>query len=455
MSKSTHVCQVAFCAFDAAALRRWYRDVFGLLESGGILFLPPLTTQVQGVKGGTETCRWLVDEQDYFQLEFFCFLKPKSKPRPSGWKPSDIGYTTLGIHVGDFDATLARLETVGSEPITAPMGNEGARRVCAKDPEGNIVEIFEADPFTYGETAPVRPELGVCVRSMVVSVPDLEKARAYFADTLGLTVVEGETLHAPEHEALWGLTGAKAERLLLRSENFLVELVQYRDPVPSPWPEGYRVCDHGFMNIALGYRTTDEFDSAFQTAVEQGARPNGKPVSLAGGTVMYVNDAAGFSVEMLTVKKFSWTIFGFNPRYAYVENEIRIDASPEAVWEVLADHDTMGDWCLFKGKTVREGTPDPRGKGTRRQMRGLGMKILEEIIEWEPNHRFAYTVLKGGGVKDYRGDLVLTPEEGGTRLRWSIRFRPKLPGGGKASALLLKRIFANAVKNLKAKVEAR
>ena len=75
MNASTHkqICQVAFSALNAPALREWYANVFGLVKSGKILFFPPSTSRVQGIPGAWEKCSWLVDQQDYFQLEFFQF----------------------------------------------------------------------------------------------------------------------------------------------------------------------------------------------------------------------------------------------------------------------------------------------------------------------------------------------------------------------------------------------
>ncbi|SDP74367.1 SRPBCC family protein [Desulforhopalus singaporensis] len=453
MNTPRHICQVAFSALDNFGLRKWYCDAFQLLESSRILFFPPSTTQVQGIKNALSTCGWLVDSQDYFQLEFFKFINPRSKPRPDR-KPSDIGYNILGIQVADFDKTVKRLNAMGSAPITDPRGDKGNRRVCVADPEGNIVELFESYPVSFPDVVASRPEINSTVRSIVVSVPDLEKSRNYFSEVLGLSVVEDGVLHDESHEEMWGLPGARSKRLLLRSANFLVELVQYIEPSPRAWPEGYQICDQGIMNIALGYSSTADFDQAFKKAVDGGSRPNGKPVDIGVFKVMYVNDDDGFSVEMLHARRRLWSVSGFNPSYAYVTNEVMIDASPEEVWSVLTDHDTMGDWCLFKAKVVRPGDTDPKGLGTQRKVSALGMKILEEIIEWEPHRRFAYTVRSGGGVKDYRGDLLLSPQDDGTHLRWSMRFRPLIPGGGKPAALLLKKIFASAVQQLKAKVEA-
>ena len=104
-----HICQVAFSALNAAALRDWYANVFGLVKSGKILFFPPSTSRVQGIPGAWEKCSWLIDQQDYFQLEFFQFWAPHSKLKSNEWRPSDIGYNMVGIAVSDFDQVLRNI----------------------------------------------------------------------------------------------------------------------------------------------------------------------------------------------------------------------------------------------------------------------------------------------------------------------------------------------------------
>ena len=75
MSTATdkQICQVAFSAMNGPRLRQWYADVFGLVKSGKVIFFPPSTSNVQGIPGAWEKCSWLIDQQDYFQLEFFQF----------------------------------------------------------------------------------------------------------------------------------------------------------------------------------------------------------------------------------------------------------------------------------------------------------------------------------------------------------------------------------------------
>jgi catechol 2,3-dioxygenase-like lactoylglutathione lyase family enzyme len=71
---------------------------------------------------------------------------------------------------------------------------------------------------------------------MRVSVPDLADARRAYVEALGLQVVEDRQLHTPEDEAMWGLAGAQASSLMLRADNFLLELVEYHSPGRPPGP---------------------------------------------------------------------------------------------------------------------------------------------------------------------------------------------------------------------------
>ena len=145
------------------------------------------------------------------------------------------------------------------------------------------------------------PGLEAATRSVTLSVPDLGRSRRLFDDVLGLDVAEGAGLHAPEHEALWGLEGAQRDSLELWADDMMVELVQYTDPPGRPWPPGYRISDQGLLNIAFGFRQRAEFEAAHARCVEAGLRRNGPPVRLGAWSVVYVNDDQGFSVELLHV----------------------------------------------------------------------------------------------------------------------------------------------------------
>ena len=189
------ICQVAFCALNAANLRDWYQGEFGMVKAGKIFSAPPMPTdRIQGVSPNPiETVSWLVDQQDYFQLEFFQFYRPRSKPRPIDWRPCDIGYNMVGIFARDFDQVLSRVAASSYQSLPDAVCVAGDRRVCLQDPEGNWLEILERDPMTQIDGAQpciVRPELLSATRFMRVSVPNLEAARDSFMGAMGL--VEGE-----------------------------------------------------------------------------------------------------------------------------------------------------------------------------------------------------------------------------------------------------------------------
>ncbi|MBK6511977.1 MAG: hypothetical protein IPG06_22795 [Haliea sp.] len=78
------------------------------------MFFPPATSNVQGLPGAWERCGWLVDGQDYFQLEFFPFLYPESRPTRQR-HAFDIGYRVLGIYCADFAGVLGRAVRFGGD----------------------------------------------------------------------------------------------------------------------------------------------------------------------------------------------------------------------------------------------------------------------------------------------------------------------------------------------------
>lgn len=308
-----HICQVAIVALNAKRLMQWYQDTFGFLDAGTTLLFPPVSTRVQAVSA-FEKIGWLVDSKNYFNLEFFQFFKPESKARKGERSVADIGYNILGIHVAEFDRVFDQGIALGGQRMGHISGAVGQRRGCIKDIEGNVIELFEKDPLDDDRKSLVRPKVPATVRSMTISVPDLQQARKTYVDALGLIALDSATLHEKKHEDLWGLAGANCRRLLLRSGEFLLELVQYLDPEPQPRPLDHSICDQGYMNIALGFSDKSSFDAAFKQAIAGGMKSNGKPVDLGIVRVMYITDPNGFSVEVLYARKAFWSLSGYKPR---------------------------------------------------------------------------------------------------------------------------------------------
>jgi short-subunit dehydrogenase/catechol 2,3-dioxygenase-like lactoylglutathione lyase family enzyme len=307
--------QIAFSVTDLRRTQRWYREVLGLAAAGGTnTFVGPLAAMVQGVPRAASTCWWLVDRQDLFQLELFEFRSPLVRRLPADWRPCDIGYTMVGFHVADLDAALARAEAQGTPALTDPLGRQGDRRACVRDPEGVLLELMEDDPRASRTRARPRPGLSCVARSITLSVGDLERSRRFFVDVLGLDPAEGVSLHEPAHDALWGLEGGRRESLLLWADDFLVELVHYAEPVPKPRLPGYRISDQGLLNVAFGFRRRAEFEATYERCLDAGFEGNGPPLRLGPFSVVYVNDDQGFSVELLHVAPWAESLMGFRLR---------------------------------------------------------------------------------------------------------------------------------------------
>lgn len=446
--------QIAMSVTDLRRTHQWYIDVFGFATGGGTeMFKGWATEKVQGVPGAATTCWWLIDQQDYFQLELFQFHRPAARPLPTDWTPADIGYSTIGIHVRDFDATLARAAAFGADPLSMPLGAPGERRVCLRDPEGVLIEILEQDIRAARMRERPRPELPSVVRFVTASVPDLARSRAFFVDGLGLEVAEDLSLHQSAHEALWGLEGAERRSLVLWANDMLVELVEYTSPRGRPWPPNYYISDQGLLNIAFGYRSRSELNKALRAAEAAGARPNWRVLDLLNWGVVYVNDEQGFSVELLYVRPYWDRPMGFLPAKPdiAIERSLRIDAPAARVWERLVDHEQMSQWWPSRSTRLLQSGENRNGPGAVREVVGPTGRLVEEVVAWEPGARLDYRLRSGAPIRNHFGRVRLQ-EIGETQcqLDYSIRFTPKIPLTGWVLKRLIAGMLGRGLRKLKA-----
>src|SRR5579875_3468458 len=90
--RGMQVIQVAMSCADAAATRDWYTSTLGFVSSGGMDTeeLPddgPDIGGIQGLPGASVKILWALDQQDFFQLEFFEYRKPVSRPPRADSRP--------------------------------------------------------------------------------------------------------------------------------------------------------------------------------------------------------------------------------------------------------------------------------------------------------------------------------------------------------------------------------
>ena len=110
----------------------------------------------------------------------------------------------------------------------------------------------------------------------------------------------------------------------------------------------------------------------------------------------------------------------------HVEAEATAQAAPETVWALVSDATKYPAWGPWSdGRYEKDGDTTPHGVGAiqtlRSAQRYLGRRTtsVERIIEVEDRQRLAYTVIRGIPVRNYRGEVTLTPAAGGTHIRWT------------------------------------
>jgi catechol 2,3-dioxygenase-like lactoylglutathione lyase family enzyme len=310
----TQLCQIALSVTDLRRSVDWYHRAFGLQPAGTIR---QRVTDGPALVSGLPECSlevWcVVDRQEWMQFEIMEFEKPRMRRLPADWRPSDLGYSMIGLHVEDFDVTLECLIRTSGRLLTTPSDDPGRRRVCVRDPDGILLELMEDDVRSVPPRP--RPHGGVptTIRSVTLSVASLNRARRFWVDGLGCEETS-MNLHCPEHERLWGLNVARRESLTLWAGDVLIELVRYERPAWRARPAGYLISDQGILNVGFGYPSRGEFNTAYARLLRLGFRPNSAPWRVPGrATVVYFTDDQGFSVELLHVEPDGMEYMGFRP----------------------------------------------------------------------------------------------------------------------------------------------
>lgn len=311
---SPPICQVALCTTDPARSVRVLSVGLGFADAGARFHWGPGLAQVQAI-GTDATCTigWLVGRQDFFQFEIFHHSEPTQKPLGPDARPSDFGWSRVGVAVPDFDAALERLAGLGVGTLTRPLARDGLRRVCFHEPGSRVViEVMEDGEAIPGGIRPRFYDLAPALVYVAISVPDLAVARSFFVDAIGLSEAPATLVHLPEHESLWQLDGARVERAVVCTGDAFLELDQYREPVGRPHPADYLPSDQGFMNAAFGFRDQAPLDAVFARLTDAGFVANRACPQTVGST--YVNDGLRNTAELLICPRELDDSFGFEPR---------------------------------------------------------------------------------------------------------------------------------------------
>ena len=67
-----------------------------------------------------------------------------ARPMPDGRVPEPGGWNRIMIDVDDLDADVARLKKAGAKFRNDIVTGPGGRQILLEDPDGNVVELFQA-----------------------------------------------------------------------------------------------------------------------------------------------------------------------------------------------------------------------------------------------------------------------------------------------------------------------
>ena len=108
----------------------------------------------------------------------------------------------------------------------------------------------------------------------------------------------------------------------------------------------------------------------------------------------------------------------------------RLDAPPEAVFAVLADHARYDRFNgIRRSELVEAGDPDPNGLGAVRWVWLGPFRFEEEVTAFEPPNRLDYLIreVRPLPFRHEGGSIRLSPREGGTDAVWTSSFEIPIP----------------------------
>jgi ligand-binding SRPBCC domain-containing protein len=120
--------------------------------------------------------------------------------------------------------------------------------------------------------------------------------------------------------------------------------------------------------------------------------------------------------------------------------ERMINAPRENVWAVAGDFTrTLDTKKPFTTET--EGDKDNNNVGCVRRVRSGAVTVRERLEAADPPGSLSYVILSGVPVKDFRGKMEFTAEDGRTLVRWSAGFTPRIPGTGRLIKSMMRKSY--------------
>ena len=108
---------------------------------------------------------------------------------------------------------------------------------------------------------------------------------------------------------------------------------------------------------------------------------------------------------------------------------LSFNAPVETIFNILTDHESFGQVINARIKRVVDSQGENKnGVGSVRRISAFPAPAFEEtVVTFEPNQLMEYVISKGSPIKNHKGRMEFSDDQGQTRLNYAIDFEPKLP----------------------------
>jgi short-subunit dehydrogenase/catechol 2,3-dioxygenase-like lactoylglutathione lyase family enzyme len=133
---------------DLERSRRFFGEVLGLAEADGIELHRPEHEALWGLEGAERASATLW--ADDMLVELVSYSKPEGRPRPEGYRISDLGLLNVAFGFRDragFDAACRRCREAGHEGNGPPLRLGAWSVVYVNDDQGFSVELLHVEPW--------------------------------------------------------------------------------------------------------------------------------------------------------------------------------------------------------------------------------------------------------------------------------------------------------------------
>ena len=129
-----------------------------------------------------------------------------------------------------------------------------------------------------------------------ISVPDLERALAFYCDLLGFEIeIKTQWENNVDSDTVIGQRGTVGKNALIKAGGTRIELFEYQSPVPQPQTAERPVWDHGITHLCFA---VDDIHAEYERLKTAGVHFNSEPVRMGRWYFVYGRDPFGNVFEL-------------------------------------------------------------------------------------------------------------------------------------------------------------